>query len=257
MSETDDFPPLPEPAILGMLYPDHPGWECPHLFTADQMNAYVLADRAARAAPVASSEDMYVVWLLGYKQGKDEATPPAAPAPQRSTGWVAKRDHYAVPVLFNPYTGEPRDMRDVHSDPQGILIAPPGAQMLAAKPAQPAELVAMNNCTGCVNENVIGGPCRTCVGSSNRVEWEAPAQPAPSIGAMLDTIERNDHIPMAPGQAVKQAMQPAQQPLTDRLRAAVAEVMQHQFTHNRRAMTALQELIDAADAVVLAAQEGK
>lgn len=52
----------------------------------------------------------------------------------RSTGWAAKRDHYAVPVLFNPYTGEPRDVRDVQSDPQGILIMPPSAQMLAAAP---------------------------------------------------------------------------------------------------------------------------
>lgn len=49
------------------------------------------------------------------------------------TGWVAPKDRYAVPVLFNPYTGEPRDVRDVRSDPQGILIVPPGkVEMLAA-----------------------------------------------------------------------------------------------------------------------------
>ena len=53
----------------------------------------------------------------------------------RSTGWAAHRDHYTVPVLFNPYTGDPRDVRDVQSDPQGILIVPPGkVEMLAAKP---------------------------------------------------------------------------------------------------------------------------
>jgi hypothetical protein len=40
-------------------------------------------------------------------------------------------------VLFNPYTGEPRDVRDVQSDPQGILILPPGrVEMLAAPQAQ-------------------------------------------------------------------------------------------------------------------------
>ena len=51
----------------------------------------------------------------------------------RTTGWVAQKDQYAVPVLFNPYTGEPRDVRDVQSDPQGILIVPPGkVAMLAA-----------------------------------------------------------------------------------------------------------------------------
>ena len=55
----------------------------------------------------------------------------------RTTGWAAPRNHYAVPVLFNPYTGEPRDVRDVQSDPQGILIVPPGkVEMVAAQPAQ-------------------------------------------------------------------------------------------------------------------------
>jgi hypothetical protein len=66
-------------------------------------------------------------------------TPPAAPVQEpvayRQTGWAAHRDQYAVPVLFNPYTGDPRDVRDVQSDPQGILIVPPGkVEMLAAKP---------------------------------------------------------------------------------------------------------------------------
>jgi hypothetical protein len=52
----------------------------------------------------------------------------------RATGWVAPKNHYAAPVLFNPYTGEPRDVRDVQSDPQGILIVPPGkVDMLAAR----------------------------------------------------------------------------------------------------------------------------
>jgi hypothetical protein len=52
-----------------------------------------------------------------------------------ATGWVRPKEHYNVPVLFNPYTGEPRDVRDVQSDPQGILIAPPGkVEMLAVKP---------------------------------------------------------------------------------------------------------------------------
>jgi len=57
------------------------------------------------------------------------------PAQRRETGWLAPKDHYAVPVLFNPYSGEPRDARDVQSDPQGILIVPPGkVEMLAAQP---------------------------------------------------------------------------------------------------------------------------
>ena len=61
----------------------------------------------------------------------------------RATGWAAQKDQYTVPVMFNPYTGEPRDVRDVQSDSQGILIAPPGmVEMLAATPpAQAADSV--------------------------------------------------------------------------------------------------------------------
>lgn len=55
-----------------------------------------------------------------------------------ATGWAAPKDRYAVPVLFNPYTGEPRDVRDVQSDPQGILIVPLGnVEMLVANAVQP------------------------------------------------------------------------------------------------------------------------
>jgi len=58
-------------------------------------------------------------------------------AKHRTTGWMAPVGRYAVPVLFNPYTGEPRDVRDVQSDPQGILIVPPGkVEMLAAPQPQ-------------------------------------------------------------------------------------------------------------------------
>lgn len=56
------------------------------------------------------------------------------------TGWVAPKNHYAVPVFFNPYTGEPRDVRDVQSDPQGVMIIPPGkVEVLAAQPPAPVQ----------------------------------------------------------------------------------------------------------------------
>lgn len=35
--------------------------------------------------------------------------------------------------LYNPYTGEKRDLRDVVSDPQGLLIVAPGEELKAAK----------------------------------------------------------------------------------------------------------------------------
>lgn len=53
---------------------------------------------------------------------------------RRQTGYIASKARYVAPVLFNPYTGEPRDARDIRSDPQGILIVPPGADLHAAHP---------------------------------------------------------------------------------------------------------------------------
>lgn len=50
---------------------------------------------------------------------------------------AAKRQADALPtaVLTNPYTGKPRDYRDVESDPAGVLIVEPGAPLKAAPPA--------------------------------------------------------------------------------------------------------------------------
>lgn len=36
-------------------------------------------------------------------------------------------------VLFNPYTGQPRDPRDIESDPHGKLIVKPGAPLAVAQ----------------------------------------------------------------------------------------------------------------------------
>jgi len=32
---------------------------------------------------------------------------------------------------FNPYTGKERDLRDIKSDPTGLLIVPPNSDLLA------------------------------------------------------------------------------------------------------------------------------
>lgn len=76
-------------------------------------------------------------WHRLASGARSTAAQPVEPsaAPRRTTGWVAPKDRYVPPVLFNPYTGEPRNVRDVQSDPQGVLIVPPGALMLAAPPA--------------------------------------------------------------------------------------------------------------------------
>ena len=60
-------------------------------------------------------------------------------------------------VLTNPYTGQPRDYRDVESDPAGTLIVEPGKPLKAASPPAarlegPTEVEWMMAC------NEIGGP---------------------------------------------------------------------------------------------------
>ncbi|QWF19259.1 hypothetical protein [Lysobacter capsici] len=60
---------------------------------------------------------------VGYAKGWNAALA-AAPAAQ-----------VAASVLVNPHTGEPRDYRDVDSDPEGLLCVKPGTPLLAATPA--------------------------------------------------------------------------------------------------------------------------
>ena len=45
--------------------------------------------------------------------------------------WFTAADQPSV-VLTNPWTGEPRDIRDVESDPAGLLMVEPGKPLLAA-----------------------------------------------------------------------------------------------------------------------------
>jgi hypothetical protein len=175
----DDLPPLPND--LGYYF-------------ADDMRAYVLADRAARAA----------------QQMPDPSDMPCAKC--RKPDLCERR-------------GECMDKA-------------------AAAPAQPAYSLS----------DVLGGiilkygvPSEREKQMMRAVLAAAPAQPAEPKHDLSQAVWEAWHASAAP---------PATEQI-DSLRAAVDEVMRHQFTHNREAMTALQELIDAADAVVLAAQEGK
>lgn len=47
-------------------------------------------------------------------------------------------------LLTNPYTGQPRDYRDVESDPDGILIHKPGEPLHAPEQPKPAPMNVMN-----------------------------------------------------------------------------------------------------------------
>lgn len=80
------------------------------------------------------------VWPSYVPQEAAAALAATQPATQgaATTGYIAPKSRYVPPVLFSPYTGEPRDARDIASDPRGILIVPPGAA-LAAQAKQGAQ----------------------------------------------------------------------------------------------------------------------
>ena len=50
-------------------------------------------------------------------------------------------------MLFNPYSGRPRDPRDIQSDPEGILMLDPDEPIRAAHPEPSEETVsALRDC---------------------------------------------------------------------------------------------------------------
>ena len=44
-------------------------------------------------------------------------------------------------MLFNPYTGKPRDPRDIASDPAGVLMPDPDEPLLATRASSSAQAV--------------------------------------------------------------------------------------------------------------------
>jgi len=100
-------------------------------------------DAALNAAPPPQAEPrverygdgVLVHWPDGttgqYLEAGDCVT--AAPQPQAA-------------MLTNPYTGTPRDYRDVESDPAGVLIQEPGAPLRAAPPRPQASAEGVKDC---------------------------------------------------------------------------------------------------------------
>lgn len=60
----------------------------------------------------------------------DPATGESHPFPSHAMQWRKHRGYY-IAWLFNPWTGERRDARDVGSDVTGQLIAPPDEPLRA------------------------------------------------------------------------------------------------------------------------------
>jgi len=108
----------------------------------------IIDTKAIREVALVTSDDermqfkpSSVIALLDRLEAAEKALTEPAAREHKPTGWMAHKNQYVVPVLFNPYTGEPRDVRDVQSDPQGVLIVPPGkVEMIAASPPPPAEV---------------------------------------------------------------------------------------------------------------------
>jgi hypothetical protein len=60
----------------------------------------------------------------------DPATGTEKPYPSHAEQW--RKYHGSTAWLFNPWTGNRRDARDVGSDVHGLLIVPHGEPVLAA-----------------------------------------------------------------------------------------------------------------------------
>jgi len=120
-------------------------------------------------------------------------------AKHRPTGWVSPVDRYAAPVLFNPYTGEPRDVRDVQSDPQGILIVPIGHVEMVAAPTskQSLQVAAPKQAEPAIKESLtvpagyklvpVEPTQPTCIAGQDKArEWPCfPLRISPIYTAML------------------------------------------------------------------------
>ena len=109
------------------------------------------------------------------------------------------------PTLVNPYTGQPRDYRDVDSDPEGILCVAPGVPLRPASAAAPAVVV-----------DTVAQKMRLAAITAHRLCYEAmlahPDVPAlQDDGALHDAIHdilRVDggYLPEAPAVVVDEAM---------------------------------------------------
>lgn len=129
-------------------------------------------------------------------------------------------------MLFNPYTGRPRDPRDIQSDPAGILMLDPDEPILAAAPQPAATAGGARECETCegvgtIDERLVGygfsNPATTCpdcdgvgeyvlshpqpdaAGCTACVTCGQPvdAQPAATAGWRM--------VPMEPTEAMKRA----------------------------------------------------
>ena len=99
--------------------------------------------RFRRPLPAATFEepvDFEPEFIIG-KEPVDEVIYPNADLPEMNAldvvDGVAVRPKVSEVCRFNPYTGTPRDSRDIESDPKGILIRDPRVPLKACKISKP------------------------------------------------------------------------------------------------------------------------
>lgn len=73
-------------------------------------------------------------------------------------------------MLFNPFTGKPRDPRDIASDPSGILMLDPDEPLIAAKPPEQGRAADVATVEKVVKKiNAFGD--QQGVSSSEIIDW--------------------------------------------------------------------------------------
>jgi hypothetical protein len=90
-------------------------------------------------------QPMGVLWSYADLPQKVQALKDAVPQPQAA-------------LLTNPYTGTPRDYRDVESDPAGVLIQEPGAPLRAAPPRPQASAEDVMFVDELLRQSGLAGP---------------------------------------------------------------------------------------------------
>jgi hypothetical protein len=126
--------------------------------------SYYLEDADAVLAELGLAQAEPVAWVEAqdaiFTAPPWRATNPILYSRQESPTMVPL---YAAPqpqaaLLTNPYTGTPRDYRDVESDPAGVLIQEPGAPLRAAPPRPQASAEDVMFVDELLRQSGLAGP---------------------------------------------------------------------------------------------------
>lgn len=104
------------------------------------------------------------------------------------------------PVRFNPYTGAARDARDIQSDPQGVLIVPPGAVKVGATNSTQAKSIGaapveLPESDGHSKDSLPGGRLMPRRGPLPLIDALAlSARPVETVRALQGAPQRDEEV---------------------------------------------------------------